>query len=419
MTEEKVDRSVSSIELAAGVIPLSGKILAGVGMRQEGKFKLLSATAVPSCTFTEKGVPQDFPKFGSALERAIEHAASAAGVQMYSVAVGVNGGEIIGLSSRGAIYVGKDSRPITVQDKRDAIAAARKIELPTDRQVLQALPVAFAVDHKRGLDDPEGMQGMRLECEAHLITASRDACDSFTRAVANTGWKLENMIYDGWASVRASLKPGEGGRNLVVDICDTHTDVVLVDRGKPVFTAILDFGLSTVAEELSREKNISTAKAWELVAENAVVQASDDLLLVQGMEIEIEAEDGYPRTVVSTGEIWNKVEQGIERLLKEIKKKLSSRDLAETVDCVVFSGAASEVDGIVKLGRDIFDTRARRADLGKVDIDVERDKLFRLSGLLQLTIESREASEGNLPEQAKDGSKLSSKVGKWLKDFFT
>mgnify|MGYP006286909275 CR=1 FL=1 len=419
MTEEKVDRSASKIELAAGVIPLSGKVLAGVGMLQEGKFKLLSATAVPSCTFTDSGVPQDFPKFGSALERAIQQATSAAGVQMYSVSVGVNGGEIIGLSSRGAIYVGKDSRSITEQDKREAIKAARKIELPTDRQVLQVLPVAFAVDHKRGLDDPEGMQGMRLECEAHLITASRDACDSFTRAVANTGWKLEGMIYDGWASVRASLKPGENGRNLIVDICDSHTDVVLVDRGKPVFTSIFDFGLNSVAKELSREKNISTAKARKLVMENAVVQASDDMLLVQGMEIEIEAEDGYPEAVVSAGEIWNKVESGIEKLLKEIKKKLVSRDLAETVDCVVFSGAASKVDGIVELGREVFGARARRADLGQDDIEVERDKLFRLCGLLQLTIESRGASGSEQDSESDDGKPVSSKVAKWLKDFFT
>ena len=51
------------------------------------------------------------------------------------------------------------------------VEAARAIPLPDSREIIHVVPRHFLVDNQEGIKDPVGMSGVRLEAEAHLITA--------------------------------------------------------------------------------------------------------------------------------------------------------------------------------------------------------------------------------------------------------
>ena len=53
------------------------------------------------------------------------------------------------------------------------IEVAKAVALPSDRQVLHVLPKEFKIDDQEGISDPIGMNGVRLECQVHIVTANR------------------------------------------------------------------------------------------------------------------------------------------------------------------------------------------------------------------------------------------------------
>ena len=49
---------------------------------------------------------------------------------------------------------------------------AGAVSVPMDREVLHVLPQEFVVDGKRGIPDPVGMYGVRLEANVHVVTGA-------------------------------------------------------------------------------------------------------------------------------------------------------------------------------------------------------------------------------------------------------
>jgi cell division protein FtsA len=63
---------------------------------------------------------------------------------------------------------------------------ARAVVVPADREVLHVLPQEYIVDHQRGIRDPIGMAGTRLEAEVYIITSSITATQNLPRRAAVT-----------------------------------------------------------------------------------------------------------------------------------------------------------------------------------------------------------------------------------------
>ena len=44
-----------------------------------------------------------------------------------------------------------------------------------DRELIHSIPVGFAIDGQKGIDDPRGMFGQKLSVNMHLVSASANA----------------------------------------------------------------------------------------------------------------------------------------------------------------------------------------------------------------------------------------------------
>ena len=85
-----------------------------------------------------------------------------AGVEIRSAFVGIAGGHIKGINSRGVIAVSGKNREVTQQDIDRVIDAAKAVALPVDREVIHVLPQEFMIDDQGGIKEPLGMCGIRL-----------------------------------------------------------------------------------------------------------------------------------------------------------------------------------------------------------------------------------------------------------------
>ena len=416
MTDENTNHDNQQIKLAAGIIPMPGKVVAGVAMLQDGVFSLLAIHSTESCDMVD-GVPLNFPVFSGAIKEAVEKATQKAGAEMFSVSVGISGGEIMGLNSRGAIYVGKDARMITEEDVKKVVETAGRIELPSDREVLQVIPSGFSVDNKRNLDNPIGLEGYRLECEAHVITVATDAAESLKRAVIKAGWKLENIFYGGWASVIASIGEDDKGRNLLIDVGDSYSDVILVDRRKPVYTSIFNFGMKSLCSVISRDLNVSNKIAEQLIINHGQALFQEDMLLESGVEISVESSEGFPATSVTKGEVCRHIENGLREFLGDIRKKLVAREIIDGLDSVVFAGKVANIHGVVDLGRDVFKAGSRKPESQLSEEFRDSPAINRIVGLLKLTLSERGLAIV-YDQKVSAPNHTIAKIKTWFKDFF-
>jgi len=124
---------------------------------------------------SRKGVIVDLDKAVAAIQKAAEAAEDVAGASVEHALVGVGGAHIRGVNSHGGISLGTRPREIGRDEIKQAVARARAIPLPADREILHLLPQEFILDDQAGVHDPLGMMAARLEVRVHMVTAAASA----------------------------------------------------------------------------------------------------------------------------------------------------------------------------------------------------------------------------------------------------
>jgi cell division protein FtsA len=204
-----------------------------------------------------------------ALKKAVEAAETAAGVSIASAYVGVAGTHIKGVTSRGAVGLGKapgGTGTVTQDDLVKVLQAARGVTLPPDREIVYLEPQDYVLDSHEGIRNPVGMSGARLEANVHLITGSTPALRNVVTAANLVGIKVVDTIYEPFAAAAACLTADERELGVaLVDIGGGSTDMIVYAQGSirhtasiPVggehFTNDIAVGLRTTIPEAERVK---------------------------------------------------------------------------------------------------------------------------------------------------------------------
>jgi cell division protein FtsA len=296
----------------------------------------------------------------SSIRRAVEEAETIAGMPVESALIGVAGGHVRGVNSRGGITLGQRARDIQREDVRRAVEAARNVTLPEDREVLHVLPQEFFLDAQDNIRDPLGMVGQRLEANVHIVTASATATQNIVTAVNRAGVVVIDTVLEPLASAEASLTQDE--RELgccLLDIGGGTTELIVfaggvvrhsaaVPVGGDHFTNDLAVGLRTPipeAEKIKREYGC----AWsEVLGEDAPLEIAS-------------VGDRPPRTVFARM-LCDIVEPRAQELLTLVREELRRAGLDSQIPAgLVLSGGAAHLRGLLELAEQMFALPVRLA----------------------------------------------------------
>src|SRR5689334_11492282 len=158
---------------------------------------------------TRKGSIVNVEATVEALKQASEEAEVMAGVEISRAYVGVAGADIRSVNSRGMVSVSRKDREITRQDIQRVLDAAKSAALPSDREILHAVPQEFIVDEQGGIDDPLGMLGTRVEVMVHLVTANVTRSRTLLTCVNRAGVEVVEMVFEPLATAEAILSQDE------------------------------------------------------------------------------------------------------------------------------------------------------------------------------------------------------------------
>jgi cell division protein FtsA len=337
----------------------SAKTCALIADIESGSARFLGMGAAES-KGSRKGLIVNLDAAVSSIRRALEEAEGVANVPVESAVVGVAGGHVRGVNSRGGISLGARPRDIEKEHVRRAVEAARAITLPDDREILHVLPQDFLVDQQDNIRDPIGMVGQKLEVNVHIVTASVAATQNVVTAVNRAGVVVSDTALEPLASAEAVLTQDE--RELgccLLDIGGGTTELIVysggvvrhtgaVAVGGDHFSNDLAVGLRTPIPEAERIKREYGSASRELVTEDKAIQIAS-------------VGDRPPRTVFARmlNEI---IEPRAQELLTLVRDDLKRAGLDSQIPAgLVLAGGGARMTGLAELAERLFSLPVRCA----------------------------------------------------------
>ncbi|MFY9663637.1 MAG: cell division protein FtsA, partial [Candidatus Cybelea sp.] len=199
-----------------------------------------------------KGVVVDLEETIKSIEAATEKAERMAGLHFNEVFVGITGDHIRSTNNRAVVAVSGDDREVTSSDVRRVVDASKIINLPSDRQIIHALPRYFTVDGQEGVNDPVGMAGGRLEVDTHIVTGSSSFITNVLKCVQRAGLETLGVVFEPLASSASTLLQEEKQVGVVLlDIGGGTTDIAVYSLGSAIYTATIPVGGNVLTSDIS------------------------------------------------------------------------------------------------------------------------------------------------------------------------
>jgi cell division protein FtsA len=316
----------------------------------------------------------------------------------------------------GVVAISEDE--VTADDVERVHIVARAVALPPDREMLHAIPQGYRADNQRGIKDPLGMNGVRLEAEVFLVTGAITATANIRKAVNRAGYRVQEMVLEPLAGARAVLTEDEKEVGVcMVEIGASTTEVAAYYEGKIRHVAILPFGGNTLTADLVRGLAVPYAEAQRAKEHYGTAFAQ----LVDPREtVEMPGPSPGQKRAVARELIAHVVEQRLDEMFGLVQGELQDQDLLEKLGAgIVLTGGTTTIPGIVELAQQIFAAPVRLGvpteGLGGLADSVARPKFSVASGLA-LWGADRFAETGRGASTVTSG--VLTKLGTWLKEFF-
>ena len=213
-------------EVIVGLDIGTTKICSVVGEVAGDKTNIIGIGTNPSIGL-RKGVVVNIESTVESIKKAVEEAELMAGCEISSVYAGIAGGHITGFNSRGIVAV--KSSEISEQDVDRVIDAARAVAIPMDREVIHVLPQEYMVDDERGIQNPVGMSGVRLEAKIHIVTGAVASAHNIVKCANRSGLDVCDIVLESLASGEAVLTEEEKELGVaLLDLGGGTTDLSLI-----------------------------------------------------------------------------------------------------------------------------------------------------------------------------------------------
>ena len=231
---------------------------------ETNQLQVKGVAAVPSHGIRKSQIV-DLEKAVATMTESLDAAERMAGFDVKSAYVSVSGTHIKSQNSKGVVAVASPNQEITHQDVERVIEAARAISLPADRTVIHVIPRDFKVDSQEGIKDPVGMNGVRLESEAHIITGMTTALKNLEKCVHDLGLNVDGFVFSGLAAAEVVVSETERELGVVVvDIGAGSTSISVFVEGTLELSASLPIGARHITQDIALGCRVSLETAEKI-----------------------------------------------------------------------------------------------------------------------------------------------------------
>ncbi|MFA7308503.1 MAG: cell division protein FtsA [Patescibacteria group bacterium] len=299
-----------------------------------------------------RGMVVDIDEVIAAISNSLEEAERMAGIPIDRAVVSISGQHVHSSNSRGVVAVSRSTGEIAKEDIDRVIEAAKAFSMPANREVIHILPRFFIVDGESGIKDPLGMKGIRLEVDAHVITASSPVVKNLLKCAYQAGADVEELVLASLAcsKVILSRKQKEAGV-VLIDIGGSSTEIAVFEEGEVLHTHSIPLGGTTITNDIAvcLRTSIETAEKVKIEYGSAfpTVASEKEILELAHLDPMLEGQEISRKYIL---EIINARLEEIFTMVKDELRRIGRDGLLPAG--AVITGGGSRIDGIVDVARE-------------------------------------------------------------------
>ncbi|HUU29242.1 MAG TPA: cell division protein FtsA [archaeon] len=297
-----------------------------------------------------RGVVVNIEKTVQSITKAVEEAELMAGVEVRGVYAGIAGDHIRSINSKGIIAVSREHTDITKDDVRRVIEAAQAAHIPIEREVIHVIPQEFIVDDQRGIRDPVGMSGIRLEAEVHIVTGAVTTAQNIVKSIHKAGFEVYDLVLEPLAASYAVLSEDEKDLGVaIIDIGGGTSDIAFFSRGSIRHTSVIGLAGDNLTNDIAIGLRTPAHRAKEIKEKYGCALAS----MVDPQEmISVPSASNHAERQVSRQLLASIIQPRMEEILGLVFREIE--DYSDLMAAgIVLAGGTSGLKGIVELTEDL------------------------------------------------------------------
>ncbi|MCP6718503.1 MAG: cell division protein FtsA [Patescibacteria group bacterium] len=298
-----------------------------------------------------RGTVINIDKISNVLKSLLSKASQDLNQQINSAYISLGGSHIFSTYSRGLVSVSRADRKISEEDINRVLQAAQAtISLPSNNEIFEILPKEFIVDGQRGIKDPLGLEGVRLETEILALGGFSPYLKNTRQAILSSDLEALDMTSSSLAAARACLTDRQKELGVaLVDIGAGITSLVIFEEGNLVHLAVLPMGSGNITTDIA-----IGLKTDIDIAERIKIQHGSCVFKGKDIKRKINILDEDPLIFSQrflTNIITVRVSEIFEQVNEELKKISKEKMLPAGI---VLAGGGAKLPNMIKLAKKKF-----------------------------------------------------------------
>ncbi len=368
-------------------------------------------------TGMRKGVPANLTGPASSIDRVLGEAERMSGYEVKSAYVSINGSQILSTKTEGMIAVGTAEHEINEQDLARVEDVAVTGRIPANRDVLDVVPLEYALDGQGGIKDPLGMSGARLEMRANVISALTPNCENLKKATMAADVEAKRLIPSVVAAAKAVLTERQKENGVaVIDMGSATTSVAVYEEGDLQYVGVVPAGSNNVTNDLAIVLAIDPEMAEEI--KTRFVTGNFDSNKNSIIRI---GKEGKNERAFERKEVEDVIKARLDEIFSEIRKKLKSARYDQRLpEGIVLTGGGAKMRDIEIFAKNALEASVKIGvpeGLGGVSEAIEKPDFAVAAGLALFAAE--EAALDFTPSKTPKKSIKLSNTPNFLKKIFS
>lgn len=300
----------------------------------------------------------DLDEAEQSIRLAVDAAERMAGLTIESLILNLTGGRLKSEIFRASVEVA--GLEVDEADIQRVLAAGGSHSITEDRSLLHSLPIGYALDGSRGIKDPKAMLGRKLSVDMHVVTAESAPIRNLELCINRCHLEVETMVATPYAAGLATLVDDEAELGVAcVDLGGGTTSIAVFADGQFCHADAIAIGGGHVTMDIARglSTRLADAERIKTLHGSALATSSDDQEIVGVPAV---GEDSHDIINIPRGSLTRIIRPRIEEILELVRDRLAASGYAGRVGRrVVLTGGASQLTGIVEVGRRILGRNVR------------------------------------------------------------
>ncbi|MBU4204875.1 cell division protein FtsA [Patescibacteria group bacterium] len=387
-------------------------------VQKRGKeLEVLAQSQIPSFG-VRKGAVVNIDEVEKNVQALLSEVEKLSNKRISSVFINIGGSHLYITPSDGIISVSRANQKISQEDIDRVLQAVRAVNIPTNEEILNVFPKEFIINDQKGIKEPLGLTGVRLEVRALLLCVFSPYFINLTQAVLNTKVQINDIIPSPIAAASAVLTPQQKEIGVaLIDIGAATTSLVVFEEGELIHFAVFPIGSSNITNdiaiglrtEIGIAENIKKEHGSCLLAKNKKDKASQS-------RKKIEIFDKSSPLVFPKKLLVDIIEPRVSEIFDLINKELKKIGRQQLLPGgVVLTGGGAKLPKIKELAKQELKLPCEIGIPGRI-MGLEEDPS--LATVCGLVLEGSDFGEDN-PSLSKGGfwAKVWAKIKKIFKNF--